>query len=158
MCQSTSITMRNFSFAALFLSTVALNSCTKEAFFTEPATGTVLELGFAWNEAVESCLDSDDHSAVYCGSVQWLDGTRMRLDLPSPESVGHQVSDPMYDEVQTAQSIRYVYNPTSQTVTMFLDAGTVTLEWNAALACLEGDLLHRDYLTVCAGSTPAPAL
>ena len=25
----------------------------------------------------------------------------------------------MYDEIQTAQSIRYVYNPTSRSVTMF---------------------------------------
>ena len=149
--------MRFFPFAALFLSAASLTSCTKEAFFTDAAAGTVLELGFAWNEAVESCLDSDDHSAAYCGSVQWLDGTRMRLDLPSQESVGHAPGDPMYDEIQTAQSIRYVYNPTSRSVTMFLEAGTVTLEWNAAQNCLEGDLLDRDYLTVCAGTTPAPA-
>ena len=116
--------MRFFPFAALFLSAVSLTSCTKEAFFNDAAAGTVLELGFAWNEAVESCLDSDDHSAAYCGS---------------------------------AQCIRYVYNPTSRSVTMFLEAGTVTLEWNAAQNCLEGDLLDRDYLTVCAGTTPAPA-
>ena len=104
---------------------------------------------------MESCLDSDDHSA-YCGSVQWLDGTRMRLDLPSQQSVGHKPEHPVYGEIETAQSIRYVYNPTSQSVTLFLDA-TITLEWNAALGCLEGDVLDRDYLTVCAGSTPAPA-
>jgi hypothetical protein len=149
--------MRNFSFAVLFLSAVSLASCTKDALFNSPADGTVLELGFAWNEAVESCLDSDDHSAAYCGSVQWLDGSRVRLDLPAPESVGHVCDDAVYDEIQAAQSIRYVYNPTSQSVTLFLDAGNVTLEWDASLGCLEGDLLDRDYLTVCAGSTPAPA-
>ena len=149
--------MRFFPSAVLCLSAVFLTSCTKEALFNDPTDGTVLELGFQWLEAVESCLDSDDHSSAYCGSVQWLDGTRMRLDLPSQQSVGHKPEHPVYEEIETAQSIRYVYNPTSQSVTLFLDAGTITLEWNAALGCLEGDVLDRDYLTVCAGSTPAPA-
>ena len=149
--------IRTFTLSALFLSMAALTGCTKDAFFNDPGEGTVLELGFDWSRASEACLDSDDHSTAYCGSVEWLDGTRMRLQLPSQESVGHAPSDPMYDSIQAAETIRYVYNPTSKSVTMFLDAGTITLEWNADLGCLEGDILHQDYLTVCAGSTPAPA-
>jgi hypothetical protein len=54
----------------------------------------------------------------------------------------------VFREIVEAESIRYVYNPTSQSVTLFLTAGTVTLEWNEGLGALEGDVLHRDYLTI----------
>ena len=87
----------------------------------------------------------------------WLDANRVQIDLPSFEEIGFETQEPVMRELMAAESIRYVYNPTSQSVTLFLDAGTITLEWNAALGCLEGDVLDRDYLTVCAGSTPAPA-
>ena len=130
--------MRTAPFAFFFLAALALTSCTQEALFPDPLAGTVRELGFEWLDAVESCLDSDDHSTAFYGRATWLDGNRVHIDLPAPEAVGFDTEEP----------IRYVYNPTSQSVTLFLTAGTVTLEWNEGLGALEGDVLHRDYLTI----------
>ena len=120
--------MRTAPFAFFFLAALALTSCTKEALFPDPLAGTVRELGFEWLDAVESCLDSDDHSTAFCGRATWLDGTRVHIDLPAPEAVGFETEEPVFREIVEAESIRYVYNPTSQSVTLFLTAGTVTLE------------------------------
>ena len=61
--------------------------------------------------------------------------------------------------MMAAESIRYVYNPTSRTVTLFLTAGSVTLEWDEALGTLEGDLLNQDYLSISTrGSSTAPGI
>ena len=65
--------------------------------------------------------------------------------------------EPLFREIMKSGSLRYVYNPTSQTVTLFLVSGNVTLEWNEGLKCLEGDLLDQDYLSICTrGATPTP--
>ena len=151
--------MRTAPFAFFFLAALALTSCTKEALFPDPLAGTVRELGFEWLDAVESCLDSDDHSTAFCGRATWLDGTRVHIDLPAPEAVGFETEEPVFREIVEAESIRYVYNPTSQSVTLFLTAGTVTLEWNEGLGALEGDVLHRDYLTISTrGASPSAGI
>lgn len=140
--------MRSAPFALFFIAVLSLTSCTKESLFPNPDSGTVLELGFQWYESVESCLDSDDHSRAFCGRATWLDGTRVSLDLPSPESVGFDTQDPIIQEIVESKSIRYVYLPATQSVQLYLNSGTVTLEWNAGLGCLEGDLFDRDYLSI----------
>ena len=151
--------MRTAPFAFFFLAALALTSCTQEALFPDPLAGTVRELGFEWLDAVESCLDSDDHSTAFCGRATWLDGTRVHIDLPAPEAVGFDTEEPVFREIVEAESIRYVYNPTSQSVTLFLTAGTVTLEWNEGLGALEGDVLHRDYLTISTrGASLSPGI
>jgi len=142
--------MRSIHFSAVLLTALLLTGCTKEALFPDPLAGSVCELGFEWLDAVESCLDSDDHSTAYCGLATWLDGTRVHIDLPSPEEVGFETNEPVFREIMEAKSLRYVYNPTSRTVTLFLTAGTITLEWNEGHGCLEGDLLENDHLTICA--------
>ena len=73
--------MRSTYSFSLLLTAILLTSCTKEGLLSDPLAGTVLELGFGWMEAAESCLDSDDHSATYCGQSVWLDGTRVQIDL-----------------------------------------------------------------------------
>ena len=151
--------MRTAPFAFFFLAALALTSCTQEALFPDPLAGTVRELGFEWLDAVESCLDSDDHSTAFCGRATWLDGTRVHIDLPAPEAVGFDTEESVFREIVEAESIRYVYNPTSQSVTLFLTAGTVTLEWNEGLGALEGDVLHRDYLTISTrGASLSPGI
>ena len=145
--------MRTAPLAFFFLAALALTSCTQEDLFPDPLAGTVRELGFEWLDAVESCLDSDDHSTAFCGRATWLDGNRVHIDLPAPEAVGFDTEEPVFREIVEAESIRYVYNPTSQSVTLFLTAGSVTLEWNEGLGALEGDVLHRDYLTISTRGT-----
>lgn len=148
---------RSFSLALPLLALLSLASCTKEDLFPDPLAGTVRELGFDWLETVESCLDSDDHSAAFCGRATWLDGTRVQIDLPAFEDSGFETQEPVMRELMEAESIRYVYNPTSQTVTLFLIAGSVTLAWDEALGTLEGDLLDRDYLSISTrGASPEP--
>ena len=145
--------MRSTHSFSLLLTAILLTSCTKEGLLSDPLAGTVLELGFGWMEAAESCLDSDDHSATYCGQAVWLDGTRVQIDLPASEAGGIDAQNPVLQEMIGSESIRYVYNPTSRTVTLFLSMGTVTLEWNEGLCCLEGDLLDHDFLSICSRNT-----
>lgn len=150
---------RSFSLALPLLALLSLASCTKEDLFPDPLAGTVCELGFEWFETVESCLDSDDHSAAFCGRATWLDANRVQIDLPSFEEIGFETQEPVMRELMAAESIRYVYNPTSRTVTLFLTAGSVTLEWDEALGTLEGDLFDQDYLSIATrGSSTAPGI
>lgn len=149
--------MRTAPFAFFFLAALSLTSCTKESLFPDPLAGTVGELGFEWLKAVESCLDSDDHSTAYCGRATFLDGTRVQIDLPTPDEVGFETDEAVFTEMVASKSIRYVYNPTSKSVTLFMAAGTVTLEWNEGLGALEGDVFHQDYLTISTrGTSPTP--
>lgn len=149
--------MRSTLSIAVVIAAFALTGCTKDDLFPDPLGGTVRELGFEWLDTVESCLDSDDHSTAYCGTAKWLDGSRVEINLPDPESVGFDTDEPLFREIMKSGSLRYVYNPTSQTVTLFLVSGNVTLEWNEGLKCLEGDLLDQDYLSICTrGATPTP--
>ena len=141
--------MRSTQIFSLFLTATLLASCTKEGLLSDPLAGTVLELGFGWMDAAESCLDSDDHSATYCGQAVWLDGTRVQIDLPASNTGGVDAQNPVLKELMESESIRYVYNPTSRTVTLFLSMGSVTLDWNESLGCLEGDLFDHDFLSIC---------
>ena len=145
--------MRTTYTLAVILAAFALTGCTKEDVFSDPLGGTVRELGFEWLETVESCLDSDDHSAAFCGTAKWLDGSRVEIDLPTYESVGFVSDEPLFHELAKSGSLRYVYNPTSQTVTLFLVSGNVTLEWNEGLNSFEGDLLNQDYLSISTRGT-----
>ena len=144
--------IRSFSLALPLLALLSLASCTKEDLFPDPLAGTVRELGFEWLETVESCLDSDDHSTAFCGRATWLDANRVQIDLPSFEDIGFETQEPVMRELMAVESIRYFYNPTSRTVTLFLTSGSVTLEWDEALGTLEGDLFDQDYLSISTGS------
>ena len=149
--------MRSIHFFSLLLTAVLLTSCSKEALLADSEAGTVLELGFGWMEPAESCFDSDDHSATHCGQAVWLDGTRVQIDFSVPEAEEAHAENQVLQEVMESESVRYVYNPTSRTVTLFVSTGSVTLEWNQSLGCLEGDLLDQDFLSICSHSTSVPS-
>ena len=145
--------MRYTQIFSILLIAILFASCTKEGLLSDPLSGTILELGFGWMEAAESCLDSNDHSTTYCGQAVWLDGTRVQIDLTALETGSINAQNPVLKEVMESKSIRYVYNPTSRTVTLFLSMGKVTLEWNESLGCLEGDLFDHDFLSICSSNT-----
>ena len=66
---------------AIVLAVSAFFGCTKDAAFPNPGAGTVLELGFDWLTPVGVCIDSDDHADLVCGTLEWLDGERLMLEL-----------------------------------------------------------------------------
>ena len=149
--------MRTAPFAFLFVATLTLTGCTKEAFFSDPAAGTIVELGFSWLDGVESCLDSDDHSRAFCGRATWLDGTRVAIELPSPESIGFDTADPAILEIAESESIRYVYYPSTRSVELVLQSGAIMLHWNEGLGCLEGDVQQDDFLSIWTrAAAPSP--
>ena len=105
-----------------------------------------------WDDAPWVCWS-------FCGRATWLDGYRVHIELPAPEAGGFESEEPEFREIVEAESIRYVYDPTSHSVTMYLRAGSVTRGWNEGLGALEGDMLHRDYLTTSTrGTSLSPSI
>lgn len=129
-----------------------LAGCTKDQVFNSPNSGTIRELGFDWNAAYSACLDSDDQETLHCGTVTWLDGERLVLDLPSPEVAISLTDGKPQKKVLGSQTLRYRYVPVSQSVILFFEEGEMTLFWKEGGFCLEGDIFDRDFLTICRGS------
>jgi hypothetical protein len=134
------------------LSVWLLAGCTKGEVFNSPDTGTILELGFEWNAPYVACLDSDDQETLHCGTLTWLDGDRLVLDLPSPDAEVSLTEGKPQKKVLGSRILRYRYVPVGQSVILFFEEGEMTLFWKDGGFCLEGDIFDRDYLTICLGS------
>lgn len=134
---------------AALMAAFLLAGCTKDQVFHDPYAGTIIELGFEWNDPVSFCLDSDDHDDLLCIPARWLDGERLQVDVPG-EGVSWIGEDGAAPKKKVkSQMVRYVYNPTMRTVTLYLTGGEVVLRWNGGEGCLEGDLFQDDLLTIC---------
>ncbi len=134
---------------------IVLFGCTKDAAFPDAGAGTVLELGFDWLTPVGVCIDSDDHSEAVCGTLEWLDGERLMLDLELVGMAGWTGEGDVHFLKKASQSVtlRYLYNPAMRTVTLYFTGAEVTLDWNENSRCLKGDLFEQDFLTICAGAS-----
>jgi hypothetical protein len=140
---------------AIVLAVSAFFGCTKDAAFPNPGAGTVLELGFDWLTPVGVCIDSDDHADLVCGTLEWLDGERLMLDLDLVGMAGWTGGgDVQYvKKANQSMTLRYLYNPAMRTVTLYFTGAEVTLDWNENSRCLKGDLFEQDFLSVCANGT-----
>ena len=136
------------------LAVSVLLGCTKDAAFPDPGAGTVLELGFDWLTPVEVCIDSDDLAETWCGSLEWLDGERLMLELDGMGMAGWtgEGDEPFVKKARQSITLRYLYNPAMRTVTLYFTGAEVTLDWNENSRCLKGDLFDQDFLSICSPS------
>ena len=146
--------MRSVFPLAIVLVVSVLLGCTKDAAFPDAGAGTVLELGFDWLTPVGVCIDSDDHNEAVCGTLEWLDGERLMLDLDLVGLEGWTGEGDVQFVKKASQSmtLRYLYNPAMRTVTFYFTGAEVTLDWNENSRCLKGDLFDQDFLSVCSPS------
>ena len=146
--------MRSVFPLAIVLVISVLLGCTKDAAFPDAGAGTVLELGFDWLTPVGVCIDSDDHNEAVCGTLEWLDGERLMLDLDLVGRAGWTGDGDVQFVKKASQSmtLRYLYNPAMRTVTFYFTGAEVTLDWNENSRCLKGDLFDQDFLSVCSPS------
>ncbi len=146
--------MRSVFPLAIVLVVSVLLGCTKDAAFPDAGAGTVLELGFDWLTPVGVCIDSDDHNEAVCGTLEWLDGERLMLDLDLVGLAGWTGEGDVQFVKKASQSmtLRYLYNPAMRTVTFYFTGAEVTLDWNENSRCLKGDLFDQDFLSVCSPS------
>jgi hypothetical protein len=142
---------------AIVLAVSAFFGCTKDAAFPNPGAGTVLELGFDWLTPVGVCIHSDDHTEPVCGTLEWLDGERLMLELDFVGMTGWTGEGHTQNlkKASKAMTLRYLYNPAMGTVTLYFTGAEVTLDWNEGSRCLRGDLFEQDFLSICA---PRPSV
>lgn len=141
--------MRIQSSLAALLAVTVLAGCTKEQVFSEPYSGTIIELGFAWNESISFCIDSDDHPDILCVSASFLDGERLQVNVMSDGVSWIEGEEGVPKMKVKSEVLRYVYNPAMHTMTLYLTGGEVELAWSNGSGCFRGDILHDDVLRIC---------